>query len=194
MYLFFFDYNMFNIICRHPAAEDWAGQGVHVPVHAAEEGGQGDGRPDQRGPRPHALPEGMSTGRRQNMTRRFMIAAEHFVSWGVSYCSAIVSYWLHVWWDFLKKLTRNRSILNFLISIANWWWIMGRSRGIGRLLSWNDFYGPISVTILGWSERLSLLRFYLLPEPHNSSLSGPAPWRLLGLSNTIWKVRPRVHL
>ena len=51
---------------------------MHVPVHAAEEGGQGDGRPDQRGPRPHALPEGMSTGRTQNMTRRFMIAAEHF--------------------------------------------------------------------------------------------------------------------
>ena len=37
---------------------------MHVPVHAAQEGGEADGRPDQRGPGAHEVPERMSAGRR----------------------------------------------------------------------------------------------------------------------------------
>ena len=37
---------------------------MHVPVHAAQEGGEADGWPDQRGPGAHEVPERMSAGRR----------------------------------------------------------------------------------------------------------------------------------
>ena len=36
---------------------------MHVPVHAAQEGGQADGRTDQRGPGAHEVPERLPAGR-----------------------------------------------------------------------------------------------------------------------------------
>ena len=38
---------------------------MHVPVHAAQEGGEADGWTDQCGPGAHEVPERMSTGRSQ---------------------------------------------------------------------------------------------------------------------------------
>ena len=48
---------------RNPAAANRAGQGVHVPVHPAQEGGPTDGRPDQRCSSPDEVPEGLPAGR-----------------------------------------------------------------------------------------------------------------------------------
>ena len=48
---------------RNLTAADRAGQGVHVPVHPAQEGGPPDGRPDQRCSSPDEVPEGLPAGR-----------------------------------------------------------------------------------------------------------------------------------
>ena len=37
---------------------------MHVPVHAAQEGGEADGWTDQCGPGAHEVPERLPTGRR----------------------------------------------------------------------------------------------------------------------------------